>query len=311
MDTSFRQPLLARDADQMSESGIAEIEIADSREAQVAGLTVRRSFPRRGRRTVGAWCFADHIGPVVVANGGVPEVGPHPHMGLQTVTWLIEGEALHRDSLGSTQLLRPGELNLMTAGSGLSHAEESTPNYQGSFHGVQLWIALPEATRNSVPEFSHYAELPHVELQASSARILIGEMAGETSPARHDTPLLGADLAIDGRVDLALREDFEYALIPLDGCLSVAGHNLDVGQSCYLAPGRSTVRLESEVGARTILLGGEPFSEPLLMWWNFVARTREEIDSAVASWQADDGRFGTVDSALIRIGSPAPYWQPR
>lgn len=289
---------------------MTEIEVAESRAAIVGGSSVRRSLPRRGRRTVGAWCFADHIGPVAIPESGGPEVGPHPHMGLQTVTWLVEGAALHRDSLGSTQLLRPGELNLMTSGAGLSHAEESAPDYHGTFHGVQLWVALPETTRHSLPEFVHFDEVPQVTLTTSSARIFLGELGGEKSPARHDTPVVGAELTIDGRIDLEVREEFEYALIPLDGRISVEGHDLEAGQSSYLASGRSRLTVVTEAGARAILLGGEPFDEPLLMWWSFVGRSRAEIDQAVASWQADDGRFGAVTSSLGRRAAPAPYWQP-
>lgn len=154
----------------MRANEVADIEILDTRAVRVGGLPVRRSLPRRGRRSVGAWCFVDHLGPVPVAKSEGPGVGPHPHMGLQTVTWLIEGEALHLDSLGSEHLIRPGELNLMTAGAGLSHAKESTSRYAGTFHGVQLWVALPETTRNSAPGFSHFVDLPKVELQAPQRR---------------------------------------------------------------------------------------------------------------------------------------------
>lgn len=295
----------------MSANELAGIEILDSRAVRVGGLPVRRSLPRRGRRSVGAWCFVDHLGPVPVTKSEGPGVGPHPHMGLQTVTWLIEGEALHLDSLGSEQLIRPGELNLMTAGAGLSHAEESTSHYAGMFHGVQLWVALPESTRISAPEFSHFVELPKVELQGSPATVLVGEMFGQASPARYDTPLVGVDLEVNGRVDLPLRSDFEYAIVPLDGELRIDGRLVRSGELAYLAPGRTELGIAAEHGVRTMLLGGEPLRESILMWWNFVARTREEIDSAFFSWQTDDGRFGQVESALPRIPAPPPYWQPR
>src|SRR5436190_8491140 len=183
----------------MSGAGVSRdphLELLDSREAEVGAVRVRRALPRRTHRTVGAWCFADHMGPAAVTEEHGLDIGPHPHIGLQTVTWLLAGEALHRDSLGSEQLLRPGQLNLMTAGHGVAHSEEATGSYRGDLHGIQLWVAQPDATRDGPPAFEHRAELPRVELDGAVATILVGDLAGTPSPARRDTDHVGAQLDV-------------------------------------------------------------------------------------------------------------------
>jgi hypothetical protein len=283
--------------------------VTDSHSTSVAGFPVRRALPQRGRRTVGAWCFADHMGPLAVTETNGLNVGPHPHMGLQTVTWLIEGEALHRDSLGSEQLIRPGELNLMTAGAGIAHAEEATGHYRGTEHGIQLWIAQPDCTRFAEPAFEHHSALPRVDLEGGVGTILVGEFGGVESSARHDTPLLGVDLVLIQPGALPLVAGFEHALIVLDGTIHVEGRPLEPGQLGYLRPDRDEVMIDVGEPARAILLGGEHFTEKVLMWWNFVGRTRDEIDAAYSSWQNDDDRFGHVSSALPRIPTRAPFWQ--
>src|SRR5215212_1598971 len=172
------------------------IEVTDSREAQVGRIRVRRALPQKGRRTVGAWCFADHMGPADVTENSGLDVGPHPHIGLQTVTWLLDGQALHRDSLGSEQVIEPGQLNLMTSGGAVAHAEEATGHYRGTLEGIQLWIALPEATRHGAAAFEHHADLPRGDLDGGVATVLVGEFGGLASTARHDTPLVGVDLSL-------------------------------------------------------------------------------------------------------------------
>ena len=285
------------------------IEVSQSREATVGGLTVRRALPRHGRRTVGAWCFADHMGPASVTENAGLDVGPHPHMGLQTVTWLLDGQALHKDSLGSEQVITPGQLNLMTAGRAVAHAEEATGHYRGTLEGIQLWIAQPDATRNGIAGFEHHADLPQQELGNAVATVLVGEFGGGRSPARHDTPLVGVDLDIRGRTMLPLRPDFEYALIVLRGGAVVAGEPLTPGRLGYLGLGRDEVPMSATGPTRALLLGGVPFEEPLVMWWNFVARSRQEIDAAYASWRDQDDRFGRVRSSLPLIPTAAPFWQ--
>jgi quercetin 2,3-dioxygenase len=285
------------------------VEVSDSREAVVGRIRVRRALPRKGRRTVGAWCFADHMGPADVTENSGLDIGPHPHTGLQTVTWLIDGQALHRDSLGSEQVIEPGQLNLMTAGGAVSHAEEATGHYRGTLEGIQLWVALPEATRHGAAAFEHHTELPQGELDGAVATVLVGDFGSLSSPARHDTPLVGVDLALHRPTTVPLRPEFEYAVVVLEGGVGIHGKPLFPGTLGYLGRGRDELRLDVREPTRAVLLGGEPFEEPIVMWWNFVARSREEIDAAYASWQAQDGRFGHVTSSLPRIPASAPFWQ--
>src|SRR3954452_4957763 len=281
------------------------IEVTDGREAVVGTTTVRRVLPRRTRRTVGAWCFADHMGPEQVTETNGLDIGPHPHMGLHTVTWLVEGAVLHRDSLGSEQLIRPGQLNLMTAGNGIAHAEEHVRTYRGTMHGVQLWVAQPSDTRGGAPDFAHHADLPQAEIGGAVATVLVGELAGVASAARQDTPLVGADLAISpGVTTWPLRADFEHALVVLDGEVAVGEHVVRPGQLGYLGLGRHSLELSALSASRVLLLGGAPFEEKLAMWWNFVGRTKEELAQARTQWATYDERFGEVTSTLPRISAP-------
>lgn len=286
------------------------VEVTESHDATVGRFHVRRALPRRGRRTVGAWCFADHMGPASVTEESGLDVGPHPHTGLQTVTWLIDGQALHRDSLGSEQVINPGQLNLMTAGHGVAHSEEATGHYRGELEGIQLWVAQPEATRGGAAGFEHHAELPRVDLPRATATVLLGELGGAESPARRDTPLTGIDLQLHGgATELPLRPAWEYALVVLRGSVRVGAQVVTPGHLAYLGDERAELALDGEPGSRVVLLGGEPFGEEIVMWWNFVARSRDELTAAYRSWQAQDDRFGRVVSPLPRIAAPAPYWR--
>jgi redox-sensitive bicupin YhaK (pirin superfamily) len=284
------------------------VEVTDSRDEQVGNIRVRRALPRKGRRTVGAWCFADHMGPADVTENSGLDVGPHPHIGLQTVTWLVDGQVLHRDSLGSEQVIKPGELNLMTSGDAVSHAEEATGHYRGTLEGIQLWVVLPEATRHGAAAFEHHAELPQAEFDGAVATVLVGDFAGLRSPARHDTPLVGVDLALHRPTTVALRPDFEYAVVVLRGAVGIHGRPLSPGRLGHLGRGRDELRLDVREPTRAVLLGGEPFDEAIIMWWNFVARSRAEIDKAYASWSRQDDRFGRVRSSLPLISAEPPYW---
>jgi redox-sensitive bicupin YhaK (pirin superfamily) len=292
-------------------AGPAGTEITDGRRTVVGGIPVTRSLPRARRRTVGAWCFVDHFGPSDVADARM-NVGPHPHIGLHTVTWVLEGEVLHRDSLGSEQLIKPGQLNLMTAGRGVAHAEETPSGATGVLHGLQLWVAQPESSRHGPPAFEHHAALPESEVGRLVAVVLVGALAGASSPARADTPLLGADVVVTAPATLPVDPTFEHALLVVDGPLAVDGAAVAPGAMAYLAPGRDELGLAPGPGAhgaaRALLLGGEPFAEPVLMWWNFVARTEEEMADARSAWEAGDDRFGPVESRLERIPAPAPRW---
>jgi hypothetical protein len=285
------------------------VEIQPGRVTQVGSLPVRRVLPQRPRRTVGAWCFADHVGPVPVRGSGALGIGPHPHMGLQTVTWLLSGELVHLDSLGSEQPIRPGQLNLMTAGHGVAHAEED-PGTARELHAVQLWVAQPDATRDGAPAFEHHGELPRLDLDGGEAVILVGDLAGATSPARRDTEHVGVEVTLRaGRTVVPLRGDYEHALVVLEGSVRVDGHVVEPGALAYLGTGRDECALEAVAAVRALLLGGVPFPETLLMWWNFVGRSRDEVSEARRQWATADDRFGRVRSSLQRIEVGAPPWE--
>lgn len=286
-----------------------DIEVLEGREAQVGGIGVRRVLPRRQRRTVGPWCFVDHMGPGSVSYDYGLDVGPHPHIGLQTLTWLLRGAVLHRDSLGSEQVIRPGQLNLMTAGRGVSHSEETVGVYTGELHGVQLWVAQPSATRDGDPAFEHHPELPQVDLGGARGTVIVGTFLGAASAARRDTNHVGLQLDLrPGRTEIPLDPAFEYAVVCLDGPVQVAGRTLDRTALGYLGIGRDQLALDTTERGRLLVLGGLPFPEALLMWWNYVARTRDEITAAHRAWLAGESRFGHVASSLERIVTPGPPW---
>jgi redox-sensitive bicupin YhaK (pirin superfamily) len=273
-------------------------DVLEARKAAVGdGTEVRRLLPQRALRTIGAWCFLDHYGPDDVSTGPGMQVPPHPHIGLQTASWLFEGLVLHRDSLGSRQLIRPGELNLMTAGRGIAHSEASAAGRPPVLHGLQLWIALPSSDRFTEPRFAHHAGLPVVRADGAEVTVVIGEHQGERSPAEVFTPLIGLEVAVPGGDDFVLpvREDFEHGVVAVDGSALVDGALIAPGLLAHLSPGRSEIRLSPAGGrrlARFFVLGGAPFAERLVMWWNFVARTGEEIAQAREDWAA--GRFADV-----------------
>jgi redox-sensitive bicupin YhaK (pirin superfamily) len=282
--------------------------ISDSALTDVGGLPVHRSLPRRERRMVGAWSFLDRFGPLDVTPQRTMTVGPHPHIGLHTVTWLLSGQVLHSDSLGSQENIRPGQLNVMTAGDGVAHAEDARGQPGSQLDGVQLWVAQPEATRHGPPSFAHHEDLPVVNLASGRGTVLVGEFADTSSPARVDSPLVGVDLIADGPLDLPLIPGFEYAIAVLHGSVEVEGAAVAPNQLVYLGTGRDGVRLGPSGRARLLLLGGAPFTEEILMWWNFVARDRFEMERAFADWGSSAARFGHVVSTLDRIEAPRPYW---
>ena len=291
----------------------AELEVLSPREVPLGGvraLPVRRTLPQHQRSLIGAWCFADHYGPQDLRQSAGMDVPPHPHTGLQTVSWLFRGQIEHRDSAGVHQLVSPGELNLMTAGAGICHSEVSTPE-TAILHGVQLWIALPDAHRNTARDFDHYVPEPFSQGNAE-IRVFLGELAGQRSPVHTFTPLLGAqlDLAAGCTVDLDVDPGFEHGVLLDLGRVDVAGRTLDSGQLAYLGPGCTTVALHNPAGmaARVVLLGGAPFTEELLMWWNFVGRSHDEIVSFRQLWQDGDDRFGAVNGytgSVPRLPAPA------
>lgn len=287
-----------------------QIAAKEGRAAHVGGLDVARVLPTKGRRTVGAWCFVDLIGPADAEEPDPLEVGPHPHIGLSTVTWLLEGEALHSDSLGTEQVIRPGQLNLMTAGHGIAHAELAA---QPPFRGVQMWLAQPEDTRHAGSRFEHLDELPRIEIGDGHGEgtVFIGAHAGVASPARTDTAVVGLDLALVGRpevFELPLTAAFEHAVVPIDAPVKVGPEVIEPGWIGLVPAGVVALPLASHADGRVLVLGGEPLGEPVTMWWNFVARSCDEIDEAYRAWQQRTDRFGAVPSELERIEAPRPPW---
>lgn len=276
------------------------------REAEVGGLGITRVLPTKGRRTVGAWCFVDLMGPADADQPDPMEVGPHPHIGLSTVTWLLEGEALHSDSLGTEQVIRPGQLNWMTAGHGIAHAELAA---RPPFRGAQMWVAQPEGTRHGEAAFEHHADLPRIDLGASVGTVFAGSLAGTRSPARADTALVGAQLTLGpGVTSIPTEPSWEHAIVPLDGAVRVGPEIVEPGWLALVPTSVDELPLHAtQAGQRILLLGGEPF-ERIAMWWNFVARDRGELEQAWRDWRDRTDRFGDVPSDLDRIEAPVPHW---
>jgi len=269
------------------------------------GLEVTRTIPDRSLPTVGAWCFLDQGGPAP----HLSRLLPHPHIGLQTVSWLIEGSMLHRDTLGSEALIRPGQLNLMTSGRGIAHSEFTPGDRAEELHLLQLWIALPETARWQAPHFEQHSELPVVEGDCWRATVLIGAFDGVESPAAAYSPLIGIELRIEpfGRARIPLRPDFEHAALAALGEVSVDGVRVGAGPLLYLGTDRIAVEISTGAeGAVVLLLGGEPLGEELVMWWNFVGRTHEEIVEAREDWEAGAERFGPPIAAHHGERIPAP-----
>ncbi|WP_030223206.1 pirin family protein [Streptomyces bikiniensis] len=271
-------------------------ELLSPRRVQLGESTeVRRLLPNLGRRMIGAWVFVDHYGPDDIADEPGMQVPPHPHMGLQTVSWLHEGEVLHRDSTGSLQTIRPRELGLMTSGRAISHSEESPRPHARLLHGAQLWVALPDAHRHVEPHFEHHADLPRATAPGLTATVILGSLDGAASPGTAYTPIVGADLALTAGTEtrLPLEPDFEYAVLAMSGETRVDGVPVLPGSMLYLGCGRTELPLHALSDAGLMLLGGEPFAEEIVMWWNFVGRTDEEIRKAREDWMTSD-RFGEV-----------------
>lgn len=309
-------------------SGGNPIQVLQPRDVPLGGpraMNVRRTLPQRGRTTIGAWCFADHYGPDDVSATGGMVVPPHPHTGLQTVSWLFEGEIEHRDSVGSHELVRPGGVNLMTAGRGISHSEVST-GATTTLHGVQLWTVLPDESRHVAPFFEH-ADTTPFSFDDATVRVFVGRLAGHGTPVTVFSPLLGAqiDLPAGGEVWLDLDEGFEHGILVDRGPvrltvparegeadaadenadpLAETGHTVELAWSelGYLPAGGDGLRLRADDGpARVVLLGGTPFDEQIVMWWNFIGRDHDEIVAFRGEWQHDvidggepAGPFGTV-----------------
>lgn len=272
-------------------------------------MSVRRTLPQSQLSMIGAWCFADHYGPDDVGFTGGMDVAPHPHAGLQTVSWLFRGEIEHRDSAGVHAVVRAGECNVMTGGAGICHSEVSTPETM-VLHGAQLWIALPDSARHGPRDFQHYAP-PEVGLGGATARVFMGTLAGQTSPVRTFTPLLGAEITLAPRttVNLDVAADFEHGLLVDTAAVRLGDTPLGRNDLGYLPPGASQVTLTNPTDdtARVLLLGGVPFDEPILMWWNFVGREHDEIVAFREAWQVESEQFGRIEGyrgPVARIPAP-------
>jgi quercetin 2,3-dioxygenase len=292
------------------------VESYENRELTLGALKISRALPVAGRRMIGAWCFLDRFGPLSFSSGRPMDVAPHPHMGLQTVTWLLEGEVAHDDSLRSEALLRPGGVNVMTSGHAIAHAERTPQDHSGRLNGVQLWTALPEHNRHAAASFQHVSQVPVVETTGGVVRVFSGTVARASSPAQHFSELLGADVTIHpGQfLNLPLEPTFEHGIVVLEGECQLEDQPLAPGLLYYVGTQRSELALRSAAGGRLLLIGGPPFPERILMWWNFVARTPEEIRDAREDWE-QHRRFGEVPAydgprlaapELLKFARPNP-----
>ena len=262
-------------------------------------LTVRRTLPQRQRSLIGPWCFVDHYGPDAVDGPGAMTVPPHPHTGLQTVSWLFAGEIEHRDSAGNHAMVRPAELNLMTAGRGIQHSEVSTAGTT-VLHGAQLWVALPDGARQRAPFFEHYAPQP-VAFGSATVHVFLGSLVGSTSPAVAFSPIVGAqiDLPAGMTVELPVDPAFEHGVLLDRGSLSIDGDGIALSHLAFREAGSTALMLTAGAdGARALLIGGTPFGERIVMWWNFIGRSHDEIVAYRAEWQADVIAGGTASGAF-------------
>lgn len=278
--------------------------ILEPRRVPLGGLRaidVWRTLPHRDLPTIGAWCFVDHFGPT---DEGMT-VLPHPHTGLQTVTWPIAGDVRHRDSLGNDVILRPAELNLMTSGDGVSHSEFSVGS--GTMHGIQLWLALPDPARTGPASFEHIADLPRASADHWSAIVLVGQFAGQASSATVHTDVMAAEIQLDGSGAAVLPLDVrhEHGILAVSGSVRVDGTLVEHRHLQYLPTGSSSVMVEADEPTIVFLIGGTPFDEPLVMWWNFIGRSHEDILQAREDWEAQRERFGHVDGHDGQV-IPAP-----
>lgn len=272
------------------------------------GMKVSRALPLRQHRLVGPWCFFDSYGPLSFTDRKAMDVAPHPHIGLQTVSWLFSGEVLHNDSLGMQGMARPRELNLMTAGRGIAHAEETPAPNSGRLHGLQLWVALPEAERWREPAFDHYRDLPVLEPGGGRVQVFMGDLGDAHAHTRAFSPMVGAELQLGagGILRLPLEPGWEHALVVLEGEVELDGRRLAPGALHYLGTHRHGLDLTSKAAAHAVLIGGAPFGESVMIWWNFVARTADEIAAARDDWE-HHRRFGEVSAYRGERLSAPPF----
>jgi len=270
--------------------------VLEARAHDIGGLTVGRVLPSMARRMIGPFIFFDHMGPAALAAGGGLDVRPHPHIGLATVTYLFEGEIIHRDSLGSQQAIRPGDINWMTAGAGIVHSERTDPQQRARgarLHGVQLWIALPAQHEETAPQFHHHdaATLPTLERAGVEVRLLAGEAYGRRAPVKTFSPLFYADVSLLAGAEFPVTDEYtERAAYIVQGDVTCGPERAGPGRMLVFAAGAAAA-LRTTGGARLVLLGGEPVGERHI-YWNFVASSRERIERAKRDWR--EGRFPRV-----------------
>jgi redox-sensitive bicupin YhaK (pirin superfamily) len=276
----------------------------------VDGFKVRRALPSARRRMVGPFIFLDQMGPEILRAGRGLDVAPHPHIGLATVTYLFAGELLHRDSLGTIQTIRPGEVNWMTAGSGIAHSERTPPRQRASgseLFGIQSWVALPVRHEETAPAFAHHGaqDLPVVEGEGKRVRLVAGALYGARSPVETLSEMFYADVELDAnaRLEVPAGQE-ERAAYVVGGAVALegeAGAVFAAGQLAVFKPG-AQITLRAAAPARLMLLGGEPLGERRHIWWNFVSSSAERIDQAKEDWKA--GRFAPVPEETERIPLP-------
>lgn len=274
----------------------------------VGGIPVARLLPQTAIRTIGAWCFLDHAGPSeFLDDEDGMQVGAHPHTNLQTFTWMLEGEVWHQDSLGSRQLIRPKQVNLMTAGTGndvgISHTEQ-TPEGVKDLHAVQLWIALP-MNKKIQPNFQHYPQLPEWEQNGVQYILTTGQYGSYTAPTEQHSKLIGLDIQFkqSQQIEIEQQPNFEYGVLVLKGEIEVDGVNYQQDQLVSLKECQSSDKfvLTGKEGSHIMLLGGEPLPHPTVMWWNFVADSAESLIKAVDDWNNGHERFGHIDLSGTRL----------
>jgi redox-sensitive bicupin YhaK (pirin superfamily) len=267
------------------------------READIGGLTVRRLLPWRERRMIGPFIFLDHMGPAQYGPGEGIDVRPHPHIGLSTVTYLFAGEIMHKDTLGSDQAIRPGAVNWMTAGAGISHSERTGADERGrphAVHGLQSWVALPKEYEENTPEFFHHdaSAIPQLDLNGVCLRVAAGEAYGMTAPAKTYSPLFYVEAKMNAGATLELPAQYrERGVYVINGAVRIGGTAVAPHSLPVIEPG-GPVKIEATSDAHLMLLGGDPLPEKRFIWWNFVSTAQERIEQAKADWRA--GRFGKI-----------------
>ncbi len=290
------------------ENPIAPIERIAARKGSLGeGMDIARALPAKQRRMIGAWCFLDHLGPIAFPQGGGMHVGAHPHTRLQTFTWMIEGELLHRDSLGYEQVLRAGQVNLMTAGFGISHTEDSVRGGE-RLHAAQLWIALPDAVADQAPAFAHYPQVPQWSNQGCGWSLMAGSYGAHTAPTQLYSPLLGLEVLSTkaSSMHLDLQANFEYGLLAFTGGFTVQCEVFGQDELAYLPVGRAGAEVHLQAGTRLLVVGGAPFTDSVTIWWDFLGQDLAAIRGYRAQWEAGDARFGQVkEGEHRRLQAPA------